>query len=103
MFSIIPKALAQSTLYYGLLPIDFSSGSLEAIIQSVVNLILSVAGLVALVYLVFSGISYITAGGDAEKATSARTGIINAVIGVAVIIAALAIFNFVVRKIGFGI
>lgn len=103
MFSFIPKAMAAQTLYPGLLPINFSSDSLEIIIQSIINLVLLIAGIIALVYLVFSGISYITAGGDAEKATSARTGIVNAVIGIAVIIAALAIFNFIIRRIGIGI
>ncbi len=56
--------------------------------------IVAIAAAVAFVYLVVSGIQYITAGGDAEKATKARTGILNAIIGIVVIALAWIIVSF---------
>jgi hypothetical protein len=51
------------------------------------------AGVAAVIFIIWNGIRYITAGGDTEKAKSARTGIINAVIGIVVVIAAYAIIS----------
>ncbi len=61
--------------------------------QSVINIILFVAGAVAVIYLIWAGFRYITAGGDTKKADEARKGIINAIIGIIVIVAAY----FIVR------
>lgn len=58
-----------------------------------------VAGLLAVIYLIWSGIQYITSQGDAAKATKARSGIINAIIGVIIIFAAYYII-FVALGIG---
>lgn len=67
-------------------------------IGSVINVIFFLAGAAAIIYLIWAGIKYITAGGDTKKAGEARTAIINAVIGIAVIIGAYTLIN-----IAFGI
>lgn len=53
------------------------------------------AGVIAVVYLVYGGILYITAGGDAEKATKGRTAVINAIIGIIIILLAYVIVRWV--------
>ena len=63
------------------------------IISTVVSVVLWGAGVIAFAYLIFGGITYITAGGDAEKAGKGRTAIVNAIIGIVIIAAALAIYN----------
>ncbi len=55
-----------------------------------------IAGVLAVVFLIYYGIMFITSGGDPEKATKARTGIIYAVIGIIVITAAYFIINFAI-------
>ncbi len=52
-----------------------------------------IAGIAAVFFLLYSGFQYITAGGDGEKAGKARTGIINAIIGIIVLMAAFFIFR----------
>lgn len=54
-------------------------------IGSGVQLILGLVGIVALIYLIYGGFMYITAAGDADKATKGRTVIINALIGIAIV------------------
>lgn len=49
-----------------------------------------IAGGLAVLYVVWAGIQYIQSGGDAAKAKAARGAIINAVIGIAIVIAAYA-------------
>jgi hypothetical protein len=53
-----------------------------------------IGGALAVIYLIWAGIQYIQAGGDASKAKAARTSIINAIIGVVVILSAYTIIRF---------
>ena len=69
--------------------------SFEELAQFITNWILFLAGIIAVIYLIYSGILYITAGGDAEKATKGRTGVINAVIGIIIILLAYVIVTWV--------
>ena len=48
---------------------------------------------IAVILLIVAGIKYMTAGGDADKAGSAKTGIINAVIGIVIVVAAIFIIG----------
>ncbi|MBM2820994.1 MAG: conserved rane protein of unknown function [Candidatus Berkelbacteria bacterium] len=72
------------------------TGNLPSILVGLLNIFLWVAGLLAVVYLVYGGVLYITAGGDAEKATKGRTALINAVIGIIIVLLAVVILNYVI-------
>jgi hypothetical protein len=95
MFQFIQKASAAITVP----TISPTTGSLDPkqIVTLAVNWVLYFAGAVAIIYLLYGGILYITAGGDAEKATKGRTALINAVIGIAIIFFALAIIRLVTQ------
>lgn len=67
----------------------------------VINWFLVIIAVLAFVYLVIYGVKYITSGGDATKATEARNGIINAIIGLIVIALAFFIIRFA-ANFGFG-
>ena len=73
----------------------FGGGSITGLISSIINVALALIGIVAVIYLIWGGITYITAGGDAEKAGKGRIAITNAIIGIIIIIAALVIYNAV--------
>ncbi|HEY4524636.1 MAG TPA: hypothetical protein VJK26_02060 [Patescibacteria group bacterium] len=79
-----------------------TTGTFEQIVLSVINWILVLAGALAVIYLVYGGILYITAGGDAEKATKGRTALVNAIIGIVIIILAFLIVVWVNRLINTG-
>lgn len=68
-----------------------SSYTLGQLVDTIITYMLYIAGALAVIYLLYSGILYITAGGDETKATKARTGIVNAVIGVIIIVLAFVI------------
>ncbi|MCC2631724.1 MAG: Type secretion system pilin, partial [Patescibacteria group bacterium] len=61
-----------------------------------INILLVLAGVLAVLFLIYSGFLYITAGGSADKAKAARGGIINAVIGIIIIMASFFIVRFAV-------
>src|SRR3990167_3023664 len=77
---------------------EFFRGSLQSIVSNAIRLLLIAAGVVALIYLILAGYKYITAGGNAETATEARTGILNAIIGLVVIFASYLIITFVFSR-----
>lgn len=74
-------------------------GDLKELIFKGVNVFLWVAGVLAAVYLIYGGVLYITAGGDAEKATKGRTALINAIIGIVIILLSLAIMRYLTANI----
>ena len=95
MINLIGKAQAV-TRFPTLEPIS-AGARFETIALYVANWIIFLAGAIAVIYLVYGGILYITAGGDAEKATKGRTAVINAVIGIIIILLALIVIQWVRR------
>jgi hypothetical protein len=103
--SSIDKELESKAGYFTkLIPILNSTGTgqltLGNIIDRVIALILWLVGILALVFLLWGGISYITSAGDDTKATKARQTIINAVIGIVLVLLAFVIQAAVARIFG---
>jgi hypothetical protein len=61
----------------------------------ILNFVILIAGILAIFYLIWAGIQYITASTDEEKAKKARAGIYNAVIGIVVIVLSYVIVQYV--------
>jgi len=57
------------------------------------NIYAEVAGALAFLYLVYSGILYLTAAGNPDNAKKGAQGVLNAIIGIVIIVAAWAILN----------
>lgn len=51
-------------------------------------------GAIALVFLIWGGVQFITAGGDSGKVDNARKTILNAVIGIIIVILSLVILGW---------
>lgn len=67
----------------------------SGIIIRIINILLAIAGLVAVVFLIIGGFRYITAGGNEETAEAAKTTITNAIIGIVVIILSFVIVRII--------
>ncbi len=72
--------------------------SLDKVVNGVVIIISYIAGVIAIIMIIVSGIRFTTSGGDSAKAAGAKTALAYALIGIA--IAALAQFfvQFVLDK-----
>ena len=68
------------------------------VFRQVTNLILYIAGVVAVVMLIIGGIKYVVSGGDSKKVTDAKNTVLYAIIGLAVCFFAYAIVNFVISS-----
>jgi TRAP-type C4-dicarboxylate transport system permease small subunit len=70
---------------------------LPTLIGNIVNLILFIAGVLAIIYLIYSGILYITAAGNPDAAKKGQQGLMNAAIGIVIIVLAFFIARAVVN------
>jgi len=61
---------------------------IENVADKIINVVSLVAGILAVLYLIYAGIIYITAGGNPDQAKKGQQGIINAVIGIVIIVLA---------------
>ncbi|OGL37903.1 hypothetical protein A3E49_01340 [Candidatus Saccharibacteria bacterium RIFCSPHIGHO2_12_FULL_49_19] len=62
---------------------------------AILNMLLRLAGFIAVVSIIVAGVSYIFAVGNPEKAASARRRVYNSLIGLAIVFVATAIVTFV--------
>lgn len=72
--------------------------SLPVLVGSIINVILGVLGIVLLFYVLYAGFLWMTAGGDTKKVEEAKTMLRNAIIGLVLIMASVAISNFVIQQ-----
>lgn len=72
-------------------------GDLLSWIQNAINLAIGLASLVAVIYLVYSGFTYIMAAGDEGKVEKATKGITYAVTGLVICFISVLIVNFVLQ------
>ena len=75
------------------------NNGLYGVVVTLINVALTLAGLVAAVYLILGGIRYITSQGDEDQAETAKNTILYAVIGLIVIGLSAAIVNFVISAV----
>ncbi len=96
VFAFAPAAHAQfktpSECAQTGLPCDTS---LSQFIIKIINIALSVAGLIAVLFLIIGGFRYITSAGNEETAEQAKKIITNAIIGIVVIILSFVIVRVI--------
>ena len=69
-------------------------------IPAVLNIAFSMAASIALLMVVINGFRYIIARGDPNATASAKNGILYAIVGLVVVMAAYSIVAFVVKGVG---
>lgn len=74
--------------------------SADSIPQFVINWIFYIGIVLAVAYLMYGGIRWITSGGDKTKVESARKHIISAVIGLVVVVGTFTILNLLFSFLG---
>lgn len=77
---------------------DAGGGDLIGFIKDALNLTISLAALIAVGILIYSGIQYIVASGDEGKIEKATKGITYAVVGLIIAFISVLIVNFVLTS-----
>ncbi|MBR3256946.1 hypothetical protein IKG02_01500 [Candidatus Saccharibacteria bacterium] len=73
---------------------------IKTLVPKVVNALLYVIGILAVIMIIFGGITYTTSAGDSAKVTKAKNIILYGIVGLIVAILAYAIVNFVLTQLG---
>ncbi len=73
----------------------FGCSSVTGCILSIINILLAVAGLIAVLVLIIGGFRYVTSFGNEEVTSTAKKMILNAVIGIIIIILSFVIVRVV--------
>lgn len=74
-----------------------SEGSIASIFRLIINWALAIAFIAAVIILIYGGFLYITSAGNTESATKGKTAIINALIGIVIIVLSYVIVQIVYR------
>ena len=72
---------------------DQGGTKVDSVIKTVVKILGIVAGVLAVIMIIVSGIKYITSGGDSSKVASAKNALIYAIVGIVIV----ALSQFIVR------
>ena len=71
---------------------------LDKAAKNIIRILLILASVVAIIYLIIGGYTYVTAGGNADAAGAAKNTVLNALIGLIIIFSAYAIVYWILDK-----
>jgi hypothetical protein len=72
-----------------------NGGDLNGIIQTIINVMLFIIGILSVVMIIFGGIRYVTSAGNKTQVDNAKNTIIYAVVGLVVAIVAFALVQWI--------
>lgn len=75
---------------------DGNTNAVVTIVQTILNSIIAIMGIVAVIFIVIGGVNYMTSQGDPGKLKKAKDTILYAVIGLVVCALAFAIVNWTI-------
>jgi len=76
--------------------------SVGPVIRKVMNIAFGLIGMVSVIFFMIGGFRYMTAGGNEEQAATGKKTALYAVVGLVVVILAIAIVNVVVNLVLYG-
>jgi hypothetical protein len=74
-----------------------SEGNIASIFRLIINWALAIAFIAAVIMLIYGGFLYITSAGNTDNATKGKTAIVNALIGIVIIVLSYIIVQIVYR------
>jgi len=76
----------------------FGTESLTVIIARIIRVFLGFLGVIAVLFILYGGLKWMISGGDTNKVQKARAILINAVIGLVIVLSSYAIAQFVIDR-----
>lgn len=101
-FNLISPAYAQTSDIDSNVSSFFAFTNVGSLVSSLVTAAIVIGALATLIYMIYGGINWITAGGDAQKVEASQKFITNAIIGLIILVATYAIFTVIKTFLGIG-
>ena len=76
--------------------------TLPQLILAIIRLMLMIAGMIAVVFVIVGGYMYVTSAGNSEQAEKGKNTLVNAIIGIIVIVLSYVIINVIVNFVSSG-
>ena len=95
-FAQLSEAQTDLTTVGGSIGADATSNTLPELIGNVIQVLLSVLGIIFVVLVVYAGFLYLTSMGDPDKVKKAKNLLTQSIIGLVIIVAAYAVAAFVI-------
>ena len=78
-------------------------GDINQTIRTIFNVVIIFAGIIFVILFLVGGIQYLTAAGNEEQTGKAKRLLVDAIVGLVIVLAAWAIANFVLNQLGLNI
>lgn len=78
--------------------INFSLGNIWDVVSNVVRIALGLAGYLAVIFIIVGGIMFITSQGEPDRLKTARSILVNAILGLVIAVLASAIVAFIAGR-----
>jgi hypothetical protein len=82
-------------------PVTQAGGDIKSIAKSLIDYAFVIGGGLAVIYIIYAGIGYMTAGSDTAKAEQSRNAITYAIIGMVIIALAYVIIRWTTTSIDY--
>lgn len=79
--------------------LEKGGGDLKPLIGNIIQILLGFLGILAVILILYAGFLWMTAGGDSSKVDKAKQYIINATIGIVIILGAYILTSFIIDTI----
>jgi hypothetical protein len=76
-----------------------AANSLNKIVRLIINILSMIIGVAAVIMMMVAGFKFITSGGDASQVSSAKSGMLYAIVGLVVAALAQVLVRFVLNKV----
>ncbi|HEY1074788.1 MAG TPA: hypothetical protein VGE59_03775 [Patescibacteria group bacterium] len=98
VFATATPVFAQSANDLFGLQLSVYNGNFQDALIGIINFILLAGGVLAFIFVLWGGFTYLSAGGDAAAAGKGRTMIVNAVIGLIIIFLSFSLVRFLTSR-----
>jgi len=95
LFTLLAQNPTIGSVTYSPVNLGFTIPPFNAVLTFIIRLFFIIAGIIAILYLLLGAFAWITSGGNKENVDKARDKIMNAIIGIILIFAVLAVVGVV--------
>lgn len=77
-----------------------ADNDVPAVAKTIINILSWVVGIIAIIMIIFAGLTMVTSAGEAEKTKKAKSTITYALVGMVIVLLAQVIIRFVIKQVG---